>query len=564
APRLEVRPFSEQQIALLRTFADQAVIAIRNARLFEQVQRRTEEISEALEQQTATSDILRVMAEWPADVQPVLEVIADHAAKLCDGLFTAVYRTDGQQVYEAAARDFTTEGLKLHASEYPRPLQMDSSLSSRAILTGQSIHIPDFQSAPEVPELARRYSAALGMRSVYFEPMMKEGKAIGAIAVGRRSAGPFSAKHIELLQTFAHQAVIAIENVRLFNESARLLKETEERAAELAAVNTVSQALVAETDLDRTISLIGDQMRATFAADIVYVALVDAQTNLIAFPYQHGQELSPMRLGEGITSKIIESGQPILINQELDHRIGELGKQRMGREARSYLGVPITAGGEPIGVISVQSTQQENAFTEDDARLLSTIAANAGAAIRAARLHAETRRRAQEMATLAEIGNEIAATRELEPVLERIAAHAKEIMRVRDIAILLRDPDGEAFHNKVALGRYSEEMKALVVRPGIGLGGSILAGGVAELINDPEHDPRRITVPGTPDFEEDPECLMGAPLVSRGEVIGAIMVWRLRRDGLFTQNELDFLVSVGRQTTIAIESARLYLETRRR
>ncbi len=285
---------------------------------------------------------------------------------------------------------------------------------------------------------------------------------------------------------------------------------------------------------------------------------------MLDFPYQHGDEMPRMPAGQGLTGKIMETGAPLLINRDIAKRRHELGTQLVGKQASSYLGVPILAGGEVIGAISVQSTRIENAFSEDDSRLLSTIAANTGAAIQTARLHTETRRRAQEMATLAEIGNDIAGTRELEPVLERIAEHALSIMHVRDIAVTLRDEIGGDFHTRVALGRYSDEMKQLVVRPGLGIIGTILASGHAEFVNDPQNDPRRVTVPGTPEVEEDPECLMGAPLISRGEVIGGLMVWRLRKEGMFTQAELDFLVSVARQTTIAIESARLYLETQRR
>ncbi len=367
----------------------------------------------------------------------------------------------------------------------------------------------------------------------------------------------YSETDVRLLQTLAGSMGIALDNARLF-ESER------QRAAELGAINTVSQALVAESDLDRMIQLIGDQMRDTFAADIVYVALLDRQTNLIKFPYSFGQELSPLALGEGLTSKIIQTGQPILINRDIANQIADLGTQRVGREALSYLGVPIMAGGQAIGVISVQSTTRENAFGGDEVRLLGTIAANAGSAIRTAQLHAETEHRAQEMATLAEIGNDIASTRELEPVLARIAQHAKEIMRVQDITITLRDPDTLAYRTVVALGRNEREMKALVVTPGMGILGNILQSAVAEYVNHPGGDPRTIHVPGTPEEEDVQQCLMGAPLVSRGETIGGIMVWRDHANGLFTQSELDFLVSVARQTTIAIESARLYLETKRR
>ena len=367
----------------------------------------------------------------------------------------------------------------------------------------------------------------------------------------------FSESDVRLLQTLAGSMGIALENARLF-EAER------QRAAELAVINTVSNALVSETDVDAMIQLIGKQMLETFRADIVYVALLDRQTNIIHFPYQHGEEFTSLQFGQGLTSRIIESGEPLLINRDIEKRRAELGTKPVGKEARSYLGVPIMAGGQGIGVISVQSTTEENAFDDDDLRLLNTIAANAGAAIRTAQLHAETQRRAQEMSTLAEIGSDIAATRELEPVLDRIATHALDIMLVRDIAITLREPDGEIFRTAVALGRYRDGMKALAVKPGRGIIGHVLESGAAEIVNYPDRDPRAVHIPGTPMKEEEPECLMAAPLVSRGQTIGGIIVWRDHHAGLFTQPELDFLVSVARQTAIAIESARLYLETRRR
>ncbi len=132
---------------------------------------------------------------------------------------------------------------------------------------------------------------------------------------------------------------VALENARLFDETQRLLKETEQRAGELAAISTVSQALVVETELESMIQLIGSQMREIFQADIAYVALLDPQTNLIHFPYQVGQELAPLRLGEGLTSKIIQSGEPLLINKDVDEHSREIGVQRVWARRRSHIWV---------------------------------------------------------------------------------------------------------------------------------------------------------------------------------------------------------------------------------
>ena len=553
--------FNADDLRLLQTLANSMSVALENARLFEEVQKRNREITEALEQQTATSEILSVIAGNPTDIQPVLKAVAEKAARLCNSYDAAIVRVDGDR-YRIVA----------HWGPVPIPqgnlgpgVPLDKgSVTGHALLEGKTLHVHDVMSADEGEYTrSKEFHEHSLQRTLLVTPLLRERRVIGAIIMRRQEVDPFTDKQITLLKIFADQAAIAIENVRLFQETTRLLKETEQRAQELSAISTVSQALVAETELDSMIQLIGSQMREIFAADIVYVALLDAQTNLIHFPYQVGESFDTLKLGEGLTSRIIQTGEPLLINKDIQEHSAQLGTMLVGKDALSHLGVPIKSGKETIGVLSVQSTTEEGAFDDDDLRLLTTIAANAGAAIQTARLHAETQRRAREMATLAEIGNDIAASRELEPVLERIAAHAKDILRVRDIAIVLREPDSQTFKTSVALGRYVKQMMEFEVTPGRGLVGHILQNGVAEFINDPTSDPRVAHIPGTPQEGEESECLMGAPLVSRGETIGGIMVWRSYPDGLFTQTDLDFLVSVARQTAIAIESARLYLETQR-
>jgi signal transduction histidine kinase len=171
------------------------------------------------------------------------------------------------------------------------------------------------------------------------------------------------------------------------------LAESRQRSAELATVNIISQALNAELETGVLLEIIGDQVRQTLAAEIVYVALYDAETGLIHFPYDYeqGQRLigESIAFGQGLTSRIIESGQPLLINHNFKQRRAELGAERIGAEAKSFLGVPILVGQQAIGVISVQSTKIEGCFDESDVCLLATIAANVGAAIQNARLFEE-------------------------------------------------------------------------------------------------------------------------------------------------------------------------------
>ena len=166
------QPFADNQIALVGTFADQAVIAIENARLFEEVEARNREIAEALEQQTATGEILRVISSSPTDVQPVFDTIVESAVRLCNGLFSALFRYDGELITQVAQHNFTPESLEYVRRLYPaRPSREHGS--ARAILERAIVHIPDVEADPEY--VHRDMTRAVGLRSGLFVPMMKDG-----------------------------------------------------------------------------------------------------------------------------------------------------------------------------------------------------------------------------------------------------------------------------------------------------------------------------------------------------------------------------------------------------
>ena len=217
-------------------------------------------------------------------------------------------------------------------------------------------------------------------------PLISGEEAIGVMSVQSYREHAFAESDVALLSTLATGTGVALENARLFAETRRLLAETDQRAAALATVNAVSQALASELDLDALLALTGEQVRRTFAADIVYVSLLDRQTNTIHFPYIHGENLGTMTLGEGLSSRVIVTGEPLLINEDIAGRHAALEIQPVGVQAKSYLGVPIVAGDETIGVLSAQSVKAEGRFDEHHLRLLSTIAANVGVAIENARL----------------------------------------------------------------------------------------------------------------------------------------------------------------------------------
>jgi signal transduction histidine kinase/CheY-like chemotaxis protein len=179
---------------------------------------------------------------------------------------------------------------------------------------------------------------------------------------------------------------VALENARLFDETTYLLADAKQRASELTTVNNISKALASQLNPNELIKFVGDQLRDLFNANIVYLALLNKKNNTIYFPYQYGDDMTPMKLGEGLTSTIILKGEPLLINKDVEELRAQLGVSRIGIAAASYMGVPIPVGDENIGVLSVQSTEQENRFNENDQRLLNTIASSVGVALRNAQL----------------------------------------------------------------------------------------------------------------------------------------------------------------------------------
>ncbi len=207
--------FTDTQVELLKTFADQAVIAVENVRLFTELGARNRDLTETLEQQTATGEILRVISSSPTDIQPIFDSIARSAVRLCEGQFCQVFRFEDGQLHFVANYGHDVAGREATRRMFPRPVDAGTA-AGRAVLTGAVSQVPDVHADPSYA--MAQLVAGVGFQSVVAVPIRRDGRAIGAIAVGRVQAGPFPARQVELLETFAEQAVIAIENVRLFAE----------------------------------------------------------------------------------------------------------------------------------------------------------------------------------------------------------------------------------------------------------------------------------------------------------------------------------------------------------
>ena len=216
--RMTVRPFAENQIALLKTFANQAVIAIENTRLLNELRQRTDDLSEALEQQTATSEVLQVISTSSGELEPVFETILANAVRICEATFGNMYLRDGE-VFRIAAAHNTPPPLLEHRRRVP--LQRPTSAFGRMVRTKEVVHVADLLADPRYAEREPEIVTGVelgGIRTLLIVPMLKEKDLIGALTIYRQEVRPFNDKQIELVKNFANQAVIAIENTRLLNE----------------------------------------------------------------------------------------------------------------------------------------------------------------------------------------------------------------------------------------------------------------------------------------------------------------------------------------------------------
>jgi signal transduction histidine kinase len=389
ARHIEVRPFTPAQIKLLETFADQAVIAIENVRLFN-------ELKESLEQQTATSEILGVIASSPTDVQPVLNAVAQSAARLCEATNAIIFRVEQNEFRPVAWYG----PLPVFEREAVRPLKRGYFVG-RAIVDRDVVHIRDIR-GPEVqtefPESAA-FAEKAGVRTALAAPLIREGIAIGAILIRRTEVRPFSDKQIGLLKIFGDQAVIAIENVRLFKELQERTRELSESVEEMRALGEVGQAVSSSLELETVLDTIVSRAVDLSGTDGGVIYEFDEQTQEFVLRASHRMEpeavevlmSARIKLGEGATGQAALRREPVQIPDTVElreravSRVGPL-LNRLGY--RSLLTVPILREQQIMGGLTVWR-KQVGEFQPEVINLLQTFSTQSALAIQNARLFRE-------------------------------------------------------------------------------------------------------------------------------------------------------------------------------
>ena len=570
--RQEVRPFNNKQIALLQTFADQAVIAIENARLFDEVQARTRDLQESLQQQTATADVLKVISRSAFDLDSVMNALTNSAAELCSADTSALHLREGDVLVARgmfAANDTQKDFLRRNS------IPVDNqSYSGRAVLTGSVTNIGDVEK-DQSSAVLQRFRGAIGYRALLLVPLVRDGRTVGLFSLSRNRAGAFSEREVELVQTFADQAVIAIENVRLFEEVQAKTHDLEEALRyQTGSGNILNVIASSPTDVKPVLTAIVESACELVGAYDAAALLRDGEDLRFSAhygPIPIGLEKWPINR-RWTAGRAFLDRKPVHIEDLRDEKHADFsdGRElslRMGH--RSTLSVPLLREGESIGAIVLRRTEV-NPFNDKQIALLQTFADQAVIALGNVRLFEEVQARTrdlqeslQQQTATAEVLKVISSSPgELKPVFSSMLENAVSICDAKFGNLFLVDGDTARWEAGVGtppkLAEFFTQSTWFRPTPGSHLARVLRTKQVSHTDDDTAE-----TVIGVSARLGGARSTVCVPMVKDDTLVGAIFIYRTEVRP-FTDKQIDLVKNFAAQAVIAIENARLLKELRRR
>ena len=566
--RQAVRPFSDRQIAVLQNFAAQAVIAMGNARLLGELRARTHDLQEALEYQTATSDVLKVISRSTFDLQPVLDSVCKIAQQLCGAGLAGIAVRKGD-VYRYVATSTVNPEWDAELRELEIFPSRDS-VAGRALSERQIVHIDDLTADTEYGHPG--FAVIGGARTALGVPLLRDGAPIGVLFLGHDRVQPFTGRQIELVRTFADQAVIAIENTRLITETREALEQQTATAEVLGVINSSpgNLAPVFEAMLDKALRLCEASFGAMQRNDGDYFRMLacrNVPTSFVDFLKR------PLAVYPGGALDRLLRGESIVhiadIRDSELYRVGSPGRQALVdlARARTVLWIPLRKDGAVLGAFVIYRTEVRP-FTEKQIALVQSFAAQAVIAMENARLLEELRQRTDDLQEALEYQTATSDVLKvishsafaLEPVLDTLVDTSARLCGADSAGITLRDGEVYRYVAATASPDFFKALRELAIKPGrdtiagrVALEGKVVH--VADITVDPDYAfPEAATVDKT-------RTLLGVPLLRDGAVVGTLTLSR-RRVEPFTQRQVDLVRTFADQAVIAVENARLIAETR--
>ena len=561
--------FTENQVELLKTFADQAVIAIENARLFDEVQRRTQELSESLEQQTATSEVLKVISSSPGELEPVFNAMLANATRICEATFGNLFLREGPTFRAVAThgKQGYTDYLRHNPVVDLRKNQ--GVLLERLASTKQVVHVHDLRTDQSYLEKNDRIVALVeiaGVRTIVTVPMLKDNELVGAIVIYRQEMRPFSDKQIELVKNFAAQAVIAIENARLLHELREALQQQTATSEVLKVISSSPGELepVFEAMLEKATRVCDAKFGILFryegglfhsAASLdVPPAFADFLDKQGSFAPKPGQMFGRLCQSKKVVHVLDRATDP---DPSPSVRYGG---------ARTSIAVPMLKESELIGAFFIYRSEVRP-FTDKQIELVQNFANQAVIAIENTRLLNELRESLQQQTATADVLKVISSSPgELEPVFDAMLENAVRICNAKFGNLMLLE--GDAFRTVALHGAppaYAEARRREPLtrhRPKTVLGQVLATKRPAQIV-DVQAEPAYYEDPSRVNFLKlaGARTVVAVPMLREDELVGAIFIYRQEVQP-FTDKQIELLENFAAQAVIAIENTRLLNELR--